>query len=97
MDYHWPGNVRELQRSLEHAFVFVKGSVIQYHNLPADVEFNRTNTPVEIVSTEKKSSFNRESIQWALEQSSGSRNRAAKLLGISRTSLWRRMKEFNLL
>jgi transcriptional regulator with PAS, ATPase and Fis domain len=34
LDYHWPGNVRELERTIEHAFVFVKGPVILFDNLP---------------------------------------------------------------
>jgi PAS domain S-box-containing protein len=94
MTHPWPGNVRELERVLEHAFVFVKGHVIFLNNLPAMDEFlqERKAEAQPIRGVE----FNREAIQNALVRAGGRREEAAALLGVSRTSLWRRMKQFGL-
>jgi len=93
--YHWPGNVRELERSIEHAFVFVRGPVIFHRYLPNAVEFNPP--PAEAAATGPIGDINdRNTILWALAQASGKRKDAADLLGISRTSMWRRMKNMGL-
>ncbi|MDA8137461.1 MAG: sigma 54-interacting transcriptional regulator [Desulfobacteraceae bacterium] len=95
MAYHWPGNVRELQRCIEHAFVFVKGPVIFQHYLP-ELE----TTPAELLASSALpvtvEVHDRDSLLWALKQAGGRRAAAAKLLGISRTSMWRRMKAMGL-
>jgi DNA-binding NtrC family response regulator len=93
MKYPWPGNVRELERSMEHAFVFVKGPVIFSHYLPEFQDYFQSDPPfiAEIPSLKDKTS-----VMQALTQTNGNRQDAANLLGISRTSLWRRMKEFGL-
>jgi PAS domain S-box-containing protein len=95
MNHPWPGNVRELERVLEHAYVFVKGPVIFLNNLPAMDEFFQERK-VENLS-ERGIDLDRETIQNALNRTSGRREEAAALLGLSRTSLWRRMKQFELI
>jgi PAS domain S-box-containing protein len=93
MAYRWPGNVRELERCIEHAFVFVKGPVIFQRYLPdmeEIVEGVAAPLPPRIDPDDK------ESILWALKQTGGRREEASKLLGISRTSIWRRMKAMGL-
>ncbi|RJX34924.1 MAG: PAS domain S-box protein [Desulfarculus sp.] len=102
MNYHWPGNVRELERVIEHAYVFVKGPVIFPHNLPALGEFmlERQAGPRPVPAPEAAGAGpdqeQREMILEALAQSGGRRQEAAARLGMSRTSLWRRMKELGL-
>ncbi len=100
MNYPWPGNVRELERVMEHAFVFVKGPVIFPANLPALDEFlhERHGGPVAVPGPhdDNEEPGPRQAIERALAQSGGRRQEAAALLGISRTSLWRRMKEMGL-
>ena len=95
LNYHWPGNVRELERAIEHAFVFVKGPVILSGNLPKLDIFNPKAFPGSSGST--KIRLTRETIHRALEKTDGKKKNAALLLGISRTSLWRKMKTFGLL
>ncbi len=47
MDYPWPGNIRELQNAMEHAYVLVKGNVIEASDLPAEIlDFHKTQTPL---------------------------------------------------
>ncbi|MEW5912193.1 MAG: sigma 54-interacting transcriptional regulator [Thermodesulfobacteriota bacterium] len=104
MNYHWPGNVRELERVMEHAYVFVKGPVIFAHNLPSLGEFMHERqagpravpapAPAEPAAAPEQQQ--REAIREALAQSGGRRQEAAERLGMSRTSLWRRMKELGL-
>lgn len=96
MAYAWPGNVRELERCIEHAFVFVKGPVIFERYLPkleAWAASERVQGPMPSRHIDPDDS---ESVLWALNQTGGRREAASKLLGISRTSMWRRMKTLGL-
>lgn len=93
MAYKWPGNVRELERCIEHAFVFVKGPVIFQRYLPDLEDFEAS---VAAALPPRMEPDERESILWALKQTGGRREAASRLLGISRTSIWRRMKAMGL-
>jgi PAS domain S-box-containing protein len=98
--YSWPGNVRELERALEHAFVFVKGAVITREHLPElksplSWAAVRGAGPAGLDSQPAASEIL--SIQKALKKAQGKRDLAARLLGISRSSLWRKMKHYGLL
>lgn len=94
MTHPWPGNVRELERVLEHAYVFVKGPVIFLNNLPAMDEFLQERKLEGI--QENSGESDSQAIQKALTRAGGRREEAAALLGLSRTSLWRKMKQFGL-
>ncbi len=94
--YPWPGNVRELERCIEHAFVFVKGPVIFSRYLPELTAFHPAPTPVEKSITSSPAT-DEKNIRWALSQTGGKRKEAAELLGISRTSMWRRMKALGMI
>jgi PAS domain S-box-containing protein len=95
--YSWPGNIRELERVLEHAFVFVKGAIISREHLP------ELRSPLSRAAThqaapdEEPPASEILSIQKALKKVRGKREAAARLLGISRSSLWRKMKDYGLL
>jgi PAS domain S-box-containing protein len=95
--YAWPGNIRELERVLEYAFVFVKGAVITKDLLP-----ELDSPPPRTAATSGRLSQNRWDselviIQKALQKARGNREAAARVLGISRSSLWRKMKAYDLL
>ncbi|MFH1139238.1 MAG: sigma 54-interacting transcriptional regulator [Pseudomonadota bacterium] len=93
--YNWPGNIRELQRTLEYAFVFIKGPIITAKVLPPREEMAElTPTPAPPVSPSWEEERN--TIQKALDKAGGRRQEAAKMLGLSRSSLWRKMKEYGL-
>ncbi len=93
--FSWPGNIRELERVIEYAFVFVKGPVITISHLP------EIGTSMVVTSPERKSTNFREeekaSIENALKKTKGRKDEASQILGISRTSLWRKMKAHGLL
>lgn len=97
--YSWPGNIRELERTLEYAFVFVKGPVITTSHLPE----LREEPEIEDFSSPDRSMSDylwedeKIAIENTLKKANGKRDEAARMLGISRTSLWRKMKAHSLL
>ncbi len=93
--YAWPGNVRELERCVEHAFVFVKGPVIFARYLPEMAGYQPSDAAPEKPAGAPKA-LDEKTLRWALSQAGGRRAEAAALLGISRTSLWRRMKQMGM-
>jgi DNA-binding NtrC family response regulator len=91
MTYPWPGNVRELRNALEFAVICARGSVLRPEDLPPEVLEIRAEGPaLEPVADE------RTRIVTALERGHGNRTRAAELLGISRATLYRRLRELGL-
>ncbi len=94
--FSWPGNIRELERILEYAFVFVKGPIITSLHLPETGKNTLTARPERLNSSylweEEKLT-----IENVLKKTNGHRDDAAGILGISRTSLWRKMKAHGLL
>jgi two-component system response regulator HydG len=96
MNYAWPGNVRELKSALEYAFVTCNGTVIEPQHLPPDV-FQNNIRP----SQQQHIAFDRDEIQKsrlinALKQTGGNQTQAARLLGVSRITVWNRMKKYGL-
>jgi transcriptional regulator with PAS, ATPase and Fis domain len=100
--YPWPGNVRELRNALEYAFVIGDGQVLLDVELPPEVsgvafdpEATAVNTqPAPPAPDDEEPEARR--IRLALAHADGSRERAAQILGISRVTLWRRMKALGL-
>jgi transcriptional regulator with PAS, ATPase and Fis domain len=97
--HDWPGNVRELRNALAYAFALATGSVLLPSDLPPEI---RTRSGEEM-PPEPPRTFTRQSddpeaekILRALERAGGSRERAAKSLGMSRVTLWRRMRDLGL-
>ena len=99
--YHWPGNVRQLENIIERSIVVSKGKEIDANsileatdNSPNFIGVDSQSDKPEYVSTEgvlKKIEI--DMIKKVLEESKGNRALAAGKLGISVTTLWRRMKE----
>lgn len=102
--YNWPGNVRELENTIEYAFARTKGEIIHASKLPPNV---RLSPQCECIETEEtpEAGNPRENvahpelkrIQSTLEKVHWNRSKAAQLLGMGRTTLWRRMKQYGLL
>jgi PAS domain S-box-containing protein len=93
----WPGNVRELRNALEHAFVLVQGDRIGLLDLPEDVRAARERARGEPgPALEPGAEAERARIRRVLERTRWNRTLAAQLLGISRMTLWKRMKRYGL-
>jgi PAS domain S-box-containing protein len=95
MNYDWPGNVRELKACVDYAVIHSKGDRINPQDLPP--EFSRT-APSAIVEPEPMPAAEdeRSRILAALKQTRGNRQQAAKLLGISRATFYRRLTDLNI-
>lgn len=105
--YHWPGNVRELRNVMENTFVFLQGDTVQPNDLPSNLKAKQPKTtnepgaepeddgifvpfgiPLEEVETRYLTKI--------LDSVDGNRTKAAEVLGISRRTLQRRIKELGL-
>jgi transcriptional regulator of acetoin/glycerol metabolism len=85
LSYNFPGNVRELENIIEHAVITCRGTLIKQEDLQIEVE----NNSVEMVEE-------RERIRKVLEETGGNKSLAAKILGMHRTTLWRKLKEYGI-
>jgi DNA-binding NtrC family response regulator len=95
MNYTWPGNVRELENCIQQVLALGSGGVIRASDLPAHVVAPVTGSSNE-VSGSSLQEVERRAILQALEDSGGDRLRAAKLLGIGKTTIYRKLKEYGL-
>jgi two-component system, NtrC family, response regulator HydG len=91
-NYSFPGNVRELENIVERAIILEKGGVITPESLPQSMSVFQIETldPSKVRTIEE---LNKEYAEKVLEHYGGNRSRTAEVLGISRTSLWRILKE----
>ncbi|MDH5428242.1 MAG: sigma 54-interacting transcriptional regulator [Nitrospirota bacterium] len=95
-EYAWPGNVRELKNAIEHAFVTVADNCITLWDLPPEVQ-RPSGKGISPASTSPSLDPDEESrIRNALQQAHGNKTEAAKLLGVSRVTLWKKLKGLDL-
>jgi PAS domain S-box-containing protein len=98
MAYSWPGNVRELLNALEYAFVTCREGQIEPRHLPPSVlglAEGRVGHHVQAVSTARAThgeEQQRAELETALAAAGGHKAKAAQILGISRVTLWKRLK-----
>lgn len=102
--YHWPGNVRELENAIQHAVLVSRGPLLLPEHLPDAVRQHALQHSNGQLSQESRDglSYNRELLERtiilrALSQHGFSRTRAAHELGISRVTLYKKMKKYGLL
>ncbi len=98
MRHEFPGNVRELENIIEYGFVLCHDGLIDLHHLPEELQPGTQQAVTESnpSSNSKLKWAEADAIHSALAHSLGSVNKAAEELGISRTTLWRKMKRFGL-
>jgi len=88
LTYSWPGNVRELKNVVEALVAIGRSRVIQPSDLDQFLGAHRRSRLLEQAQ--------QEAIRLALKQARGNRTEAARILGISRTTLWRMMERFGI-
>jgi two-component system response regulator HydG len=96
MVYEWPGNVRELENALEHACVLSRGPLIEAQHLPERITKRRKeplvaersylNPTLEVIE--------RAYIMWVLQAEGGNKTRAAEVLGIDPSTLYRKLARY---
>lgn len=92
MTYSFPGNVRELENIIERAVILEKTSYIKPESIPQSIKLFH----IEAIDPNRIKSIddiNKEYAERVLEFAEGNKSKAAELLGISRTSLWRILKK----
>ncbi|MFP6664219.1 MAG: sigma-54 dependent transcriptional regulator [Deltaproteobacteria bacterium] len=99
LEHHWPGNVRELQNAIERAFALSRGESIDAADLgehPASRLPGRPQNAVERRTTRIQPLENseKELIEAALAEAGGNKNEAARLLGIDRQRLYRKISKY---
>jgi two-component system response regulator HydG len=93
MNHAWPGNVRELEHAIERAFVLCRDQTIQLEHIPAEI---RDYTPVINHTVNHRTGDDPEVIRSALEKTDWNISKAARLLGISRWTIYRRFQKYNI-
>lgn len=96
LDYDWPGNVRELRTAIEHGVVMSTAPKISVRDLPASVRAPKAPPPAASSGGLNLQETETALILRALEDCRGNRTDAAQMLGISRRTLHRRLKELNI-
>ena len=108
--YSWPGNVRELVNALEYAMVHVDGTTILARHLPPEIQeishqiagSRAVAAPASALVQRyyrvpaRQEGHEKEIIMLALKESGGNKAAAAEKLGMSRTTLWKRLKQYGI-
>jgi DNA-binding NtrC family response regulator len=95
MSHDWPGNVRELENCIQRALALGAGPEILVRDLPSNLVYAmQDEAGKQRFSTLRE--IERDAIRQALEITGGDRLRAAKLLGIGKTTVYRKIKEYDL-
>jgi DNA-binding NtrC family response regulator len=92
--YAWPGNVKELRNTIDYAFALCSSTCIGIKHLPAAIGRSASNTSnniIDKVNLEKRAELIR-----ALRQTGGNRSEAARILGISRVTVWKQINKFSI-
>lgn len=99
MGYDYPGNIRELENIIEHGFVLCRGSIIKREHLPPELIHIEKDSEVnkDILSTPVTESIDEQNqIISTLRNCGGVISKAAEELGVHRTTLWRKIKRYNI-
>jgi DNA-binding NtrC family response regulator len=93
--YAWPGNVRELQNAIERAFALSVSDTITLEDLPSSLaEGPRHEAPADLADLPTLGEAERRLIAAALRRSGGNKNEAARILGIDRQRLYRKIEKY---
>jgi len=94
--YDWPGNVRELENAIERAVALGSGPILHVGDLPTNLHYNAgeriSHMTDELVPLEE---MERRAIFRALQEAGGDKLAAARLLGIGKTTLYRKLKQYD--
>ena len=95
--YSWPGNVRELRNAIEYAFVLCPGGHIQVEHLPPKIISSGLGyTDCLPLTGQNKTDRTRNELIRVLRQVGGNQSKAASILGVSRVTIWKRLKKYRI-
>jgi two-component system response regulator HydG len=94
MAYDWPGNVRELENAVERAVALGTGPILHIADLPSNLQHGSNDKLLESNELTTLDEMERRAILRALRETNGDKLAAARLLGIGKTTLYRKLKEY---
>jgi len=96
--YEWPGNVRELENSMERTVLLSKGDVIEVSDLPQKIAEGKSRPVVSanMPETPTLESIEKAYIYYVMKQTRGKKSRAARILGIDNSTLYRKLERYKL-
>jgi DNA-binding NtrC family response regulator len=92
--YDWPGNVRELENAVERAVALGSGSMLHVGDLPSNLQYSTGERMPQIDELLPLDELERRAILRALREAGGDKLAAARLLGIGKTTLYRKLKQY---
>ena len=99
-NFNWPGNVRELANILERVLYSIEGDTIQIHHLPLFLQRQSLNGRLARLQPallqDLKEEMEKEALLQAIRLSKDNKNKAARILGIHRTALYKKMKKYQI-
>uniref|UniRef100_A0A7C3UWG0 PAS domain S-box protein n=1 Tax=Desulfobacca acetoxidans TaxID=60893 RepID=A0A7C3UWG0_9BACT len=97
LQYSWPGNVRELSNTVDYAFLLCPQGEILPEHLPAHLSRGKETRPRRATRAKAVSrAGDKEALLNALQEAGGKMNEAARILGVSRVTLWKWMKHYKI-
>jgi two-component system response regulator HydG len=98
LGYDWPGNVRELENCLERACALTSGPAIQVSDLPSAINGSEASLPAGDGTSKilPMAELEKQTIMNTITQLNGDKLLAARLLGIGKTTLYRKLKEYSM-
>jgi DNA-binding NtrC family response regulator len=94
MAYDWPGNIRELENAIERAVALGSGPILHVGDLPSNLQYTASEKPSDGDELVPLEILERRAIFRALQETSGDKLAAARLLGIGKTTLYRKLKQY---
>ena len=94
MTYDWPGNVRELENAVERAVALGSGPMLHIGDLPSNLQQGSSDKLLESNELTTLEEMERRFILRALRETNGDKLAAARLLGIGKTTLYRKLKQY---
>ena len=93
--YDWPGNVRELENAIERAVALGSGPILHVGDLPSSLQYPTSDRAPERDEILPLEELERRAILRTLRETSGDKLAAARMLGIGKTTLYRKLKQYN--
>lgn len=97
MNYDFPGNIRQLENIIEHAFVMCQSEEIELKHLPPELFGVNENSTHKVKNNSSLELSEKEVILRALEKNNWNKIETARELGLHRSTLWRKIKKYNII
>ena len=96
ISYDWPGNVRELENAIERAVALGSGPIVHVGDLPSNLQYPTSERVPEKDELLPLDELERRAILRTLRQTTGDKLAAARILGIGKTTLYRKLKQYHM-